>query len=86
MLLCVIRSIREETPEFDNVDDLEEDEEPLVIDQEQWQGLDNDMLILLYFGKPNFFTHFTQLGINSYKNLTHLQISIHLILTCKYII
>lgn len=32
------RSIREDTPELDNIDDLEEDEEPLVIDQEQWQG------------------------------------------------
>ena len=33
------RSIREEGPELSNVDDLEEDEESLVIDQEQWQGL-----------------------------------------------
>jgi len=37
------RSIREDSAEFDNVDDLEEDEEPLVIDQEQWQGLDNNV-------------------------------------------
>ena len=36
--LLICRSIREEGPEFGSLDDLE-DEEPLVIDQEQWQGL-----------------------------------------------
>ena len=39
--LVICRSVREDTPELDNIDDLEEDEEPLVIDQEQWQGLCN---------------------------------------------
>ena len=39
--LLICRSIKEDSPELDNIDDLEEDEEPLVIDQEQWQGLYN---------------------------------------------
>lgn len=43
MCQLVGRSIREESPELENVDDLEEDEEPLVIDQEQWQGLYNNI-------------------------------------------
>ena len=36
ILVVIYRSGGEDIPELDNVDDLEEDEEPLVTDQEQW--------------------------------------------------
>ena len=37
----------------------------------------------LYFGKPDLFTHFTQLEINSHKNLIHTQTTYYPILTCR---
>ena len=52
MLTYFSRSVREESPELDTIDDLEEDEEPLVIDQEQWQGLYSTTKFI-YYQRPS---------------------------------